>query len=419
MVQFSYTAIDSRGKATKGTLQVTTQPDALTRLRELGLHPLKVTRVEEGPKGLPKPASVPRQRVWQRGFKLRQLAANTRQLATLLRAGLPLLRGLRILEEQETNPQLKLAIRAVAGDIEGGSTFAEALARQPRVFNRLYVNMAKAGETGGVLETVLLRLAEFMEKAERIKRKVISAMFYPVAVLVVASAILLLLLLWVVPRFKLVYLDMLGRDAVLPQFTRLVLGISEAILYNLPAAGVAAVGLAVAWRVYVGTRAGRYLVDRWKLRMPVFGPVISKVAISRFTRTLGTLVSSGVPILQALTIVKETAGNAVLAGAVGSVHERVKEGETMTAPLAASGVFPLAVISMVDVGEKTGALPEMLLTIANDYDDEVDNAVAAMTSLLEPILIVLLAVVVGSIVIALFLPIIDIISRFGNGSEET
>jgi type IV pilus assembly protein PilC len=370
-------------------------------------------------KARPKPAPATKPLYfWQRGFKTRQLAAFTRQLATLTRAGLPLLRGLRVMVEQEKNPVLQTAIKGVACDIESGSTFSEGLARQPKVFNRLYVNMAKAGEIGGVLETVLLRLAEFMEKAERIKRKVVSAMFYPTAVLVVASAILLLLLLWVVPRFKLVYEDLLGRDAVLPLFTRIVLGLSESVVHNLPAVCLAGIGLVLAWRVWVRTKAGRYLFDQWKLTMPVFGPVLSKVAISRFTRTLGTLVSSGVPILQALMIVKETSGNAVLAGAVASVHERVKDGDNMTAPLAASGVFPPAVISMVDVGEQTGALPEMLLTIANDYDDEVDNAVAAMTSLLEPIMIVFLAVIVGSIVIALFLPIIDIINRFPGGPAE-
>jgi len=287
------------------------------------------------------------------------------------------------------------------------------LAQHPKVFNRLFVNMVKAGELGGVLEVVLTRLSEFMEKAQKIKGKVIAAMFYPVAVLVVAVAILLILMVKVVPQFKTVFEGML-EGSQLPAFTRLVLGISEAIkdhlLYSM--GGIAV--FVIIFMLFVRTKFGRRIFDKFKLKMPVIGPVVSKVAISRFTRTLGTLVSSGVPILQALTIVKETAGNVIIANAVNSVHESVKEGETITAPLEASGVFPPMVISMVDVGEQTGALPEMLLKIADNYDEEVDNAVAAMTSLLEPIMIVFLAVIVGSIVIAMFLPLIDLMNRVGD-----
>jgi type IV pilus assembly protein PilC len=341
------------------------------------------------------------------------LTTFTRQLATLVDAGLPLLRGLRVLEKQEKNSTLKGIIAELALSIEGGSTFSEGLAQHPKVFNRLYVNMVKAGELGGVLEVVLTRLSEFMEKAQKIKGKVIAAMFYPVAVLVVAVSILIILMVKVVPQFKTVFEGML-EGSQLPAFTRLVLGISEAVkdhlLYTM--GGVAV--FVVIFMLFVRTKFGRRVFDKFKLKMPVIGPVVSKVAISRFTRTLGTLVSSGVPILQALTIVKETAGNVIIANAVNSVHESVKEGETITAPLEASGVFPPMVISMVDVGEQTGALPEMLLKIADNYDEEVDNAVAAMTSLLEPIMIVFLAVIVGSIVIAMFLPLIDLMNRVGD-----
>jgi len=267
-----------------------------------------------------------------------------------------------------------------------------------------------------VLEVVLTRLAEFMEKAQKIKGKVIAAMFYPCAVLVVATAILMILMIKVIPSFKAVFEGMLeGRS--LPAFTRLVLGISTMIKDNiLMTMGIVAV-FVVIFMLFKRTKFGRHVWDKFKLKMPVIGPVISKVAISRFTRTLGTLVSSGVPILQALTIVKETAGNIIVSNAVGSVHESVKEGETITAPLEASGIFPPMVISMVDVGEQTGALPEMLLKIADNYDDEVDNAVAAMTSLLEPIMIVFLAVIVGSIVIAMFMPLIDLMNNIGNESK--
>jgi type IV pilus assembly protein PilC len=280
--------------------------------------------------------------------------------------------------------------------------------------------MVKAGELGGVLEVVLARLAEFMEKAQKIKGKVIAAMFYPSAVVTVAIVILAVLMVWVVPKFKDIFKDMLpGKD--LPGFTNFVLSISDAIAHHfLVTACVTAVFL-IAFIAFIRTRLGRRLFDKFKLNMPVLGPVITKVAISRFTRTLGTLVSSGVPILQALTIVKETSGNVIVGGAVGAVHESVKEGETITAPLEASGVFPPMVVSMVDVGEQTGALPEMLMKIADNYDEEVDNAVAAMTSLLEPIMIVFLAVIVGSIVIALFLPLITLmenVGEAGGGSEK-
>jgi len=254
----------------------------------------------------------------------------------------------------------------------------------------------------------LKRLAEFSEKAQKIKGKVKAAMFYPVAVLVVAVGIMILLMVMVVPKFKEVFS---GMGFALPGFTVFVLWVSDLIrLHIVTTMGAMAVVVVIFLLLINKTKMGRYLWDKFKLKMPALGPVISKVAISRFTRTLGTLVSSGVPILQALTIVKETAGNIIISNAVSKVHESVKEGETITAPLEASGVFPPMVVSMVDVGEQTGALPEMLLKIADNYDEEVDNAVAAMTSLLEPIMIVFLAVIVGSIVIAMFLPLIKMIT---------
>jgi len=301
--------------------------------------------------------------------------------------------------------------------IEGGSTFSEGLAQHPKVFNRLFVNMVKAGELGGVLEVVLARLADFMEKAQKIKGKVIAAMFYPTAVMTVAVVILGVLMIFVVPKFKEIFKDMLPGQG-LPAFTRFVLGVSDAIANNFIVTAIC-VGVFIASLIaFIKTRFGRRLWDKFKLNMPVLGTVISKVAISRFTRTLGTLVSSGVPILQALMIVKETSGNVIVGNAVAAVHESVKEGETITAPLEASKVFPPMVVSMVDVGEQTGALPEMLMKIADNYDEEVDNAVAAMTSLLEPIMIVFLAVIVGSIVIALFLPLIALMEGLSNEGGE-
>lgn len=424
MPRYSYVAMDSRGKETKGVLEVGSQNEAINRLKEMGYFPTKV--VEDKGKAKDKKAKGAPARPGQKRkgeinlnipfltgrVKSKQLSVFTRQLATLVDAGLPLLRGLRVLEKQEPNPTLRKIIVDLGYAIEGGSTFSEGLAQHPKVFNRLFVNMVKAGELGGVLEVVLARLAEFMEKAEKIKGKVKAALFYPIAVMVVAVLVLAVLLIFVVPKFKAIFQEMVGGD--LPQFTQFVLGISDAVAKNFPAVAIGLIAFFVVLSVFKKTKFGRKAVDIFKLKMPALGPVVSKVAISRFTRTLGTLVSSGVPILQALTIVKETSGNVVIGNAVSLVHESVKEGETITAPLEASKVFPPMVISMVDVGEQTGALPEMLMKIADNYEEEVDNAVSAMTSLLEPIMIVFLAVVVGSIVIALFLPLISLIDQLGG-----
>jgi len=318
-----------------------------------------------------------------------------------------------VLEKQEKNATLKRILGELALSVESGSTFSEGLAQHPKVFNRLFVNMVKAGEMGGVLEVVLNRLAQFMEKAQKIKGKVIAALFYPVAVIIVAVAIVAVLMVWVIPKFEEVFQGLLEGEA-LPAFTRLVLGISRSIKDNILVTLICIAAFVTLFILFLKTKFGRRVFDKFKLKMPALGPVISKLAIARFTRTLGTLVSSGVPILQALTIVKETSGNVIVANAINDVHESVKEGETITAPLEGSGVFPPMVISMVDVGEQTGALPEMLLKIADNYDEEVDNAVAAMTSLLEPIMIVCLAVIVGSIVIAMFLPLIDLMNNLGG-----
>jgi type IV pilus assembly protein PilC len=435
MPKFNYVAMDSRGKETKGTLDVGSQNEAISRLKEMGYFPTKVVEADKtkdksdkkskagsaDAKGIKKGGGI-NLNIKIPGLsgrvKPKVLTTFTRQLATLVDAGLPLLRGLRVLERQEKNVTLKSILNDLAQAIEGGSTFSEGLAQHPKVFNRLFVNMVKAGELGGVLEVVLNRLSEFMEKAQKIRGKVKAAMFYPCAVMFVAVTILTVLMVFVIPKFEAVFKDMLeGRG--LPAFTQFVLSISRAIAGHFVISLISVVAFFIGLKLFTRTKFGRRLFDRLKMNIPVFGPVISKVAISRFTRTLGTLVSSGVPILQALTIVKETSGNIIVADAVSSVHEAVKEGETITAPLEASNVFPPMVISMVDVGEQTGALPEMLMKIADTFDDEVDNAVSAMTSLLEPIMIVFLAVIVGSIVIALFLPLISLIDNLGNPSDST
>jgi type IV pilus assembly protein PilC len=432
MPKFNYVAMDSRGKETKGTLEVANQNEAIGRIKEMGFFPTKVVEDKGGPAqaGAKKtPAKGAKKGGLSLNFQIKipglsgrvkskVLTTFTRQLATLVQAGLPLLRGLRVLQKQEKNANLKGILGDLAVSIEGGSTFSEALAQHPKVFNRLFVNMVKAGEIGGVLEVVLKRLSEFMEKAQKIKGKIVAAMFYPCAVLVVATAIMGVLMVFVIPKFKDIFAGTLGGGRKLPGFTTFVLDVSDSIKTHFIRTILEVLSVVIVFNIIIRMRFGRKLWDKFKLVVPVLGPVISKVAISRFTRTLGTLISSGVPILQALTIVKETSGNVIVSNAVGAIHESVKEGETITAPLEASGVFPPMVISMVDVGEQTGALPEMLMKIADNYEEEVDNAVAAMTSLLEPIMIVFLAVIVGSIVIAMFLPLIDLMENVGEENNN-
>lgn len=433
MPKYSYVALDARGTETKGVIEAANQNEAIGRVKDMQLFPTKIVEADKaqekqsgasGKKAKPAAKAKGGKKGAMNiniripglggGVKAKVLTTFTRQLATLVDAGLPLLRGLRVLEKQERNVNLKKILGELALSIEGGSTFSEALAQHPKVFNRLFVNMVKAGELGGVLEVVLQRLAEFSEKAQKIKGKVKAALFYPVAVLIVAVGIMILLMTVVVPKFKEVFA---GMGFKLPWFTSFVLAISDIIRNNILMTMGAMAVLVVLFMLAVKTKVGRHIWDKVKLKMPPTGQVVTKVSISRFTRTLGTLVSSGVPILQALTIVKETAGNVIISNAVVQIHESVKEGETITAPLESSGVFPPMVVSMVDVGEQTGALPEMLLKIADNFDEEVDNAVAAMTSLLEPIMIVFLAIIVGSIVIAMFLPLIQMITNLSGDGD--
>jgi type IV pilus assembly protein PilC len=423
MPRYTYVALDSRGQESTGLVDAPSTNEAIGQLRQAGYFPTNVN--EEGTTigadgktarraAKTQPAErAPRSKkivLFQRkSVKPKTLMIFTRQLATLIDAGLPLLRGLNVLAKQERDSVLKSTINNVADSVQGGSTFSEGLAQHPRLFNDLYVNMVRAGEAGGVLELVLTRLAEFQEKAQKVKNKVVAAMVYPIIVLLLAMGIMTFLLIFIVPKFETIFHEMLG-DKPLPVITLFVIGISDFMQkYWIALVGLIVVVFA-ACKVAARTRTGRVVIDRAKLRAPLFGDLIRKTSISRFSRTLGTLVTSGVPILQALSITRETAGNMVIARAISQVHDSVKEGESIVQPLEASGAFPPMVISMIDVGEETGQLPEMLLKIAEVYDDEVDNSVAALTSLLEPIMIVLLALIVGTIVIALFMPLVSIIS---------
>lgn len=425
MPRYTYVVLDSRGQESTGVIEAANQNEAIGQLRQAGYFPKSIAEEGKGGRKAPKGPSVqqaagvpsagggfnPFQR---KTVKSKTLMIFTRQLATLIDAGLPLLRGLTVLSKQEPDPVLRRTIVSLAEAVQSGSTFSDALAGHPQIFNKLFVNMVKAGELGGVLELVLLRLAEFQEKAQKIKNKVVSAMFYPIIVLVIAVVIMAFLLVFIVPKFEAIFADMLG-GRPLPALTSFVINASNFVKDNIVGIGIGIAVLVVLYKLMVRHPKGLELVDSIKLRAPLFGDLTRKSAISRFSRTLGTLVTSGVPILQALTITRETAGNVVVATAINKIHDAVKEGESIVAPMEASGVFPPMVISMVDVGEQTGQLPQMLLKVAEVYDDEVDNAVAGLTSLLEPIMIVFLAVVVGTIVIALFLPLISIITGMQQG----
>ena len=429
MPKFNYIAMDGSGRETKGSVEAATQAQAIAQIRSQGLFPTAIglagggggkaaakgaargAKASSSGKGMNMEIKLPA--FLQPRVKAKELTLFTRQLATLVDAGLPLLRGLRVLHRQTNNSTLKNALQSMGESVESGSTFSEALSLHPRIFDNLYVNMVRAGEAGGVLELVLTRLAEFMEKSEKIKNKVKSAMTYPIVVLVAAVGITGFLLMTVIPKFEEIFLDLLEGKS-LPAITRFVIAASNLLKnYFLVVAGVVA-AIVILIRIWAATKGGRLVMDHVKTRLPVFGTLIRRTAIARFTRTLGTLMASGVPVLQALTIVRDTSGNAVYAAALQRVHDSVKEGETMAAPMEQTKAFPPMVISMVEVGEETGALPDMLTRIADTYEDEVDNAVAALTSILEPIMIIFLAVIVGTIVIAMFLPLVSIITTLGG-----
>jgi type IV pilus assembly protein PilC len=420
MANFQYIALDAKGEQHDGVIEAGSREEAISQLQGQGLYPTKVgesgKKVKKGASKAKSPSKGKKKSKGSTGGKVKPkvLSIFTRQLATLIDSGLPLLRGLNVLGNQEPNPVLKGTINSLADSVQGGSTFSESLSQHPRIFNKLYVNMVKAGELGGVLEVVLDRLAEYQEKAQKLKNKIVSAMVYPVIVMCIAVFILTFLMIFIVPRFKEMFADM--GDVELPLISKIVFNASGFLMMtSVPFVPnvvwliiVAVVGY-ICFNAWGNTTGGRKTIDKFKLNMPLFGDIQRKSAIARFARTLGTLVTSGVPILQALNITKETSGNLIVSNAIAKVYDSVKEGESIVSPMQGSTIFPAMVISMVDVGEETGQLPEMLLKVADVYDDEVDNAVTALTSILEPIMIVFLAIVVGGIVFALFLPLIKVI----------
>jgi len=418
MAVYAYVAMNNRGKEISGSVEAETSTLAISQIRDMGYFPTKVYEKSpaSGTSTSAKPAKSGGVASMNIQIKLpgigdrikpRQLSVFVRQLATLLDAGLPLLRSLNVLSDQAKPGIMKETLSGIAVDIEGGATFSDTLAKHPKSFSKLFVNMIKAGEVGGILEAVLERLAEFSEKEEALKRKIKSAMVYPILVTVAAAGILTFLIIVVIPTFKKMFEDF---DTELPGATVMLLKMSDVFKdwRNILVVLGSLAGLFIIYKLIRKTRKGMYYSDKLKLYIPIIGPLARKTAIGRFARTFATLIGSGVPILQALTIVKDTSGNDVISQAMVSVRDSIREGESIAGPLQASGIFPPLVINMVDVGEETGALDKMLLKVADAYDQEVDAAVAALTSAIEPIMIVGMGGVVGFIVVALFLPLIKL-----------
>ena len=411
MPQYNYVAVDEKsGKEIKGSIEAATEAMAAAELRKEGLF---ATKLKEATAKKKKGGSLNINLDFQFGpsiIKRKQLMVITRQLATLLEAGLPLIRSLRTLQRQCKDKMAQKVLCGVADAVETGSTFSEALSLYPATFDRLFLNMVRAGEAAGAMETILGRLAGFMEKTARLAGKVKSAMIYPSVVISLALLVTTGLMIFIVPSFTKIFTELLEGDP-LPGITQFLIDVSEWMktrwYYLLAAPFVLVFVIKMTYK----NKYGKYGLDWVLYNMPILGPIVSKTAIARFSRTLGTLMAAGVPVLNALIIVRDTSGNELVAQAVMKVHDAVKEGEGISKPLGATRVFPQMVISMIEVGEVTGHMPDMLEKVANTYDEEVDNAVDALTSLLEPIMIVVLAVIVGTIVIGLFAPLATIIQK--------
>jgi type IV pilus assembly protein PilC len=397
MPMFEYTARSQTGQIQKGQMDVASKDDVTAYLRK---NRLIMVNVREQPKQIKLSLGGSR-------IKTRDIVIFTRQFATMINAGLPLVQSLNILASQTENKALADVTRSVVYDVESGNTLADAFSKHPKAFTALYVNMVAAGEAGGILDTILLRLATFLEKNDALVRKVKGAMVYPGVIITVAMVAIAILLIFVIPTFQSMFAS---ANLELPLPTRIVIGLSNFLIHFWWAMLLSIGGIVFAIRSYYGTPAGRLQIDAAMLKAPVLGDVLRKSAVSRFTRTLGTLVSSGVSILEGLEITAKTAGNQVVHNAVMESRQSIAGGETIAAPLEKSKVFPPMVISMIAVGEQTGGLDEMLSKIADFYDEEVDVAVSALLSLMEPAMIVILGVIVGGMVIAMYLPIFDMMN---------
>ena len=414
MPQYLYTAMDNSGKERKGKIEAVSEDAATLDLRAKGLYVTSLRVAVKVQKTKAKGKGGMNMNLGPMVIKRKELTVVTRQLAILLEAGLPLIRSLRTLEKQAKNPAVQGVLGKTSDIVEGGATFAEALAQSPKSFDKLYLNMVRAGEASGAMETILDRLAGFMEKAARITGKVKSAMIYPCVIMSIAILAVVGLMVFIVPNFRKIFADLLGPDEPLPGITEFLIAMSDSMVQTWYYWLIGLAVIIIAFKIAAKIPAGKFGIDWCTYNMPLFGPIVMKTAVSRFSRTLDTLMSSGVPVLSALAIVKETSGNEVVAKAVQDVYSAVKEGDGIAVPLGKTKVFPEMVISMVEVGEETGKLPEMLEKIANTFDEEVDNSVSALTSLIEPLMIVGLAGIVGTIVIALFLPLTKIIEKMSG-----
>jgi len=414
MPVFQYEAMDAKGQEVRSEIEAASQEEAVGKIRALGHFPTQL-RIK-GKRGKAKAAAAPKKK--GRSFALgrvssKQLTQFTRQMSTLQDAGLPILRSLRILEGQTKAGQLKNALTEIIEDVEAGSTLSEAMEKHPKAFDRLYVSTVRAGEAGGVLDQILQKLAEMMEKSMALKRRVVGAMVYPALVIGITVIILIGIMWGIVPRFEEIFskFDIPGG---LPRMTQILINTSRAIKTYWYLVPLVPLGLyAIVWGIR-RSPFGAKTLDFVKMKTPIVGSIVNRQAIARLARTLGTLIAAGVPILEALNITRETVGNAVVSKALGEVHDSIREGESIAGPLRESGVVDPIVVNMVDVGEETGELDQMLVKVADTYDEEVDHLVGSLTSALEPLMIVFLGGTIGGIVIALFLPLVKLIQSVGH-----
>ena len=410
MGQYSYEAIDKSGRQVRGIIDASNEDIIIEKLRGMGYYPLKVAPYRTKASELDLFA-LPGIRHLAHRIRTKHVVTFTRQLATLIDAGLPILRSLHILEEQVESVLFKDKISQMAKDIESGSTLSESMAKHPKVFDKLYVNMVRAGEVGGVLEAILNKIAEFLEKRQAMMGKVRSAMGYPVVVGIVAACLVSFILWKIVPKFEEIF-SQLG--AQLPPLTQFIVNASFILAHKTIWVVLGIIILVSVVRAIYRTREGKLLFDMMALKLPVFGVILRKVAIVRFAGTLATLITAGVPILQALDIVRETSGNEVVARAMEKVYNSVKDGETIHEPLREAKVFPPLVVHMVAVGEETGAIDQMLNKVTEAYEREVDDTINALTSIIEPVLVVFLGAIIGVVVVALYLPLFTIPKIIGN-----
>ncbi len=414
MTEFNYTAVDKEGKERKGSIEADSLNEALSRIRQRGLYPANVAVARENKTASSSPLSFLSNLSFSRKSEkigAQEMVIFTRQLSVLLNAGLPLVKALHTLKKQKRFEFMSAVIGGIADTIESGKTFSDALAHYPSSFSRVYVNLIKAGETGGALDQVLMRLADFLEKNLRLRQKIRSALIYPCLVLCVSVAILSFVIIFVIPKFTEMFKNI---GAVLPLITRIIVKLSYLLVHRWYLGIGAIIALVVIYRLALLNSRFRYLRDKALLNFPVIGGLVQKIAASRFARTLSTLLSGGVPILRALELTQQISGNEVISKTVGEVADAVREGNFISRVLESNEVFPQLMVNMIAVGEETGSLDKMLAKVAETYEEEVEITTANLTALLEPVLVIFMGVVVGLIVLSMFLPLISLIQNLST-----